>query len=93
MPKEKRVPVATGEFCVRELDHATIVLSVDGEQMHALDEVGAFIWKAIDGQRGADEILELILAEYEVSREEAARDLDEFLEQLTDRGLIELRNV
>jgi len=91
VPLHELVPVTTQEYCIRELDRETIILTLEGDEVHALDEVGTFIWKAIDSRRDADSILEMILTEYEVSRESAARDLEFFLGELVARGLIELR--
>ena len=60
----------------------------DLESIYVLSEVGAHIWEQIDGRRTTAEILPLILEEFEVSEEEAQKDLTEFMQQLRSIGAI-----
>ncbi len=60
----------------------------DLESIYTLNEVGAHIWEQIDGQRTTTEILALTVEEFEVSEEEAQKDLAEFIEQLSSIGAI-----
>ena len=60
----------------------------DLESIYTLNEVGAHIWEQIDGQRTTAEILALTVEEFEVSEEEAQRDLREFIQQLSAIGAI-----
>jgi hypothetical protein len=46
------------------------------------------VWELIDGHRTVDEIVDVIVAEFEVSRPAAAADLDAFFRQLIDKGLV-----
>jgi hypothetical protein len=90
MPSLTTVPVPTEKYCVRELGDETVFLSASGDRLHVLDGVGTFIWQAIDGQRSAGDLLERILAEYEVDRGVAETELLEFLAELADMSLIAL---
>ena len=54
----------------------------------SLNEVGAFIWELIDGQKSMDEIQGLISREYEVDEETARNDLLELIESLEKMGAI-----
>ena len=56
--------------------------------IYTLTEVGAYIWEQMDGQRTTAEILALIVEEFEVTEEEAGKDLMEFTEQLSSIGVI-----
>jgi len=53
-------------------------------ELFTLNEAGAFIWERLDGKRKLGEIREEILAGYEVSREEAGRDLRELIDSLSE---------
>ena len=53
-------------------------------ELFTLNEVGAFIWERLDGRRKLGEILEEILAEYEVSRAQADKDLRELIASLSE---------
>jgi hypothetical protein len=56
--------------------------------IYTLNEVGAFIWEQIDGQKTASEVLALLVREFEVTDEEAEKDLMEFIQQLSAIGAI-----
>ena len=60
----------------------------DLESIYTLSEVGAYVWEQIDGHRTTAEILPLMVGEFEVSEEEAQKDLTEFIQQLSSVGAI-----
>ena len=57
-----------------------------------LNDLSAFIWEKLQQPIAREDLLEMILAEYEVDCETASRDLDAFLEKLTGFGLLEEEN-
>jgi len=54
----------------------------DLESIYTLNEVAARIWELIDGKRKIREIKERIIEEYEVTPEEAEKDLLVHLQQM-----------
>ena len=54
----------------------------DLESIYTLNETGARIWELIDGKRNMGEIKDKIVGEFEVTPEEAEKDLVEHLQQL-----------
>lgn len=82
-----------GEFILREIAGDIILVPV-GETalnmngMITLDPVAALIWKGIDSGLSREEILEGILAEYDVEREEAGEDMESFISQMREENLI-----
>jgi hypothetical protein len=60
----------------------------DLESIYTLNEVGAFIWEQIDGQRTTADLLALTVEEFEVSEEGAGKDLMEFIRQLSAIGAL-----
>ncbi len=62
----------------------------DMESIYTLDEVGAFIWELIDGQRKVGDIKVAMLNEYDVAPEVAEADLMEFLQHLEAIGAIKV---
>ena len=58
------------------------------ESIYTLNEVAARVWELIDGQRRVGEIRDVIVAEFEVSPEEAEADVVEFLGQLEHVGAV-----
>jgi hypothetical protein len=62
--------------------------SGDLESIYTLNDVAAHIWELLDGRRSVGEIVEAIVAEFEVEPEEAEADLEEFLQQLEHIGAV-----
>jgi len=52
------------------------------DSIYTLNEVSARIWELIDGKRTMKDIKEIILQEFDVTNEEAEKDLIQFLQQL-----------
>ena len=61
----------------------------DLDSIFTLNDVGAFIWDLIDGEKTTKDILKMILDEFEVSREQARSDLEGFLVHLEEIQAIE----
>ena len=83
-----------GDFIVREIGGESFLVPI-GEAaqkfsgLFMLDEVGAFIWSRLAAGEDEGRIVAAILEEYEVSRDEAAADVSEFLQKLRDMGVLE----
>lgn len=82
------VPVAVDKYTVREIADETIFMADEGDELHTLDEVGSFIWKAIDGNKSLLIILNEICDEYDVERDVAENDLKKFIGELTEKGIL-----
>lgn len=81
------------ELIKREIAGDTILVPVgktlyDSNGLFALNELGAFIWNLLPDVDSEEQICEAVLAEYEVSAEEAARDVAEFMEKLRQLNII-----
>ena len=66
---------------------ATIVLPSKAE-VTVLNPVASLVWDAIDGRRTLAEILESVLRDYDVPREQALHDLLEFVNTLREQGMV-----
>lgn len=81
------------ELIKREIAGDTILVPVgktvlDSNGLFVLNELGAFIWEILPGVETEAEICNAILAEYEVSPEEAAADVADFLEKLRQLNIL-----
>ena len=81
------------ELIKREIAGDTILVPVgsgvyDSNGLFALNELGAFIWDLLPAADGEEDILKAILEEYEVSREQAQGDLQEFLDKLKQLNIL-----
>jgi hypothetical protein len=57
--------------------------------MLTLNESSVMLWRKLEGGASREELIEALLGEYEVSRDEATRDVDEFISKLSTAGCIE----
>ena len=57
--------------------------------MFALNELGAFLWDHIPQANNGEELVELVLQEYEVDWSTAEKDTEEFLSSLRELGILE----
>ena len=74
----------------RELSGEAVLLDLASERYYGLDEVGTRIWQLMTECGRTDKVLQVMLNEYEVGEAQMRQELDEFLLELADAGLIEL---
>lgn len=85
-----RVPVRNKTIVYQIVnDEAVLVLPAEGK-VKVLNKVGAFIWQQVDNQKTVKEIVDQVVADFEVSHEQAARDTLSFLEELETKAVIEV---
>jgi len=76
-------------FVYRKIENETILVPIkdnvgDMGSIYNLNEVAAFIWERLDGEKRLLDIRDLILDEFQVSPEQAQADLREFVSQLKE---------
>jgi hypothetical protein len=74
----------------RELDGESVILDLDSESYFGLDEIGTRMWLAITAATSIQDAFDTLSAEYEVEPDTLRDDLNELLDTLVDRGLIEV---
>ena len=68
-------------------DEAVLVHPTQGE-VKVLNELGAYLWARLDGQKTIAVLADQIQADYEVSLGEAQHEALAFLQEMYNRGLI-----
>ena len=69
------------------LPTAEDMLNFDG--MLTLNDSGAMLWKALENGCESNQLVNLLMAEYEVEEEQAATDVESFLKTLEEAGCLE----
>jgi len=85
---EERYLLQNGQAAWRIYDGEAVIVSPEDSTLHTLNEVGTLVWEAADGRTAFGDIVARICARYDVEARAAARDLEAFVEQLRERGLI-----
>lgn len=70
-----------------------VLLNMNEGIYYGLDAVGTRVWELLAAGSDEDEVCDTIVAEYDVDRETAARDLGALLGELLARRLVEVRSV
>lgn len=60
----------------------------DSNGLFILNELGSFLWDRLEQAETAADLVQEVLAEYEVSEEEARSDIMEFLNNLKMLGIL-----
>ena len=82
------------DFCrnstmiTRVIDGEAVIMDPQQGKVLALNQVGSFIWELLDSPHSQGDLLDKICREFNVGREEAAADLEEFLAVLKSKDLV-----
>lgn len=81
--------VISDQVFAQEVDGESVLLDMESENYFGLDGVGTSIWHAIEKYEGDfDKIFEALKQEYDVDETTLLRDLENFLNNLQENGLI-----
>ncbi|MEL6581826.1 MAG: PqqD family protein [Cyanobacteria bacterium J06621_12] len=83
---------ASTNYLYSEIDSEAVILDVNSGTYFGLNEVSNRIWQLLQTPASESAIIEQILAEYDVSPEEAKKDLHNLLEEMLSTGLVEKVN-
>ncbi len=70
------------------VDDEIVVMRLDNGEFFGLSGTGAAIWRLIDGERDRASLIEALAAEYSTDERQIETDLDEFLLELSEAGLL-----
>lgn len=82
------------DFCrnstmiTRVIDGEAVIMDPQQGKVLALNEVGSFIWELLDSPHSRGDLLDKICREFNVDREVAAADLEEFVAVLKSKNLV-----
>lgn len=81
------------EFVLREIAGDYIIIPIGATALEfngliTVNEVGVTIWNMLQEEVTMDELVQGVLAEYEVEEETARKDIQEFLEELVKGGIL-----
>ena len=82
------------EFVLREIAGDYIIIPTGATVLEfngliTVNEVGVTIWNMLQEEVTMDELVQGVLAEYDVEEDVARKDIQEFLEELVKGGILE----
>lgn len=81
-------------FILRNVAGSNVVLPMGASSakfsgMLRLNETGVFLWENLKNEITEEDLVNAMLAEYNVASDEAREDVQEFLKTLRDAGVLE----
>ena len=73
-----------------EMDGDLVMMSIESGNYFGVSGIGPFIWDLIENYIKFDELVVAVCGEFEVDRGTAIVDLQSFLAQLSEQGIIEV---
>jgi hypothetical protein len=88
------IPRRSDHFVSRKVGDETVVVPVRAgvanlEAIFTMNGVGSAIWARIDGKTSVGDLARAVVGEFDVTEAEAASDVEEFVELLAARGLVD----
>jgi hypothetical protein len=74
------------------LDDEVVILDMKSGTYYGLNTVGTRVWELMQQPVTFSQIHETLLAEYDVDPEECRQDITTLLEDLINRGMVEVRD-
>ncbi len=78
-------------FTEAAIDDEIVIMRTDTGEFFEIAGTAAAVWRLIDGRRDRLELLAALGDEFDVDTARMAADVDEFLDQLRETGLVSLR--
>ena len=80
-------------YVLRKVMDIYVVLGISSDtyvpnQIMSVNETGAFLWHLLEEGAEKKELVDRLVAEFEIDAETAAADVDVFLDQLREKALI-----
>jgi SynChlorMet cassette protein ScmD len=86
-------PIANPLVVLREeFDDWAILFDPDSGDAQGLNPIGVFVWKLLDGKHTINDIIEEVKSSCEEVSLDVNKDVNEFIEELTSKGLVGYEN-
>jgi hypothetical protein len=84
------IVVVTDDVVSCDLDGEAAILNIKDGVYYGLDPIGAKIWNLIQKPILIDNVLKVIMDEYDVDKDRCKNDVLELVEKLIDNGLVKI---
>ena len=92
MPLDFSIKVTMpAHVCRREWEGESVLLNLNTEHYHGLDQVASKMLDLLEEKDSLDQTLDALVEVYQVDRERLKTDLDEFVEEMLEHGLLEAK--
>lgn len=89
MTETEKLPRIASDIVWRLLDDNAVVVSPREGEVRVLNQVGTAIWQLLVQEEEIPAIEQYLTVNFEVTRQRAHDDLVMFIEELTERGILQ----
>lgn len=82
--------VAAEDTLSTTLDDESVILHVDSGKYFGFNEVGTKIWELLAEPHSIAELTQQIASEYEITEERCRTDIEELVEELVQKELVDI---
>lgn len=86
---EPTLSLRPGALDWRIIDDEVVMLDGEQSQYLATNASGTLLWQTLQAGATRGQLIELLVARYEIATEQAAADIDVFLDELRARELLD----
>lgn len=72
-----------------KIDEEVILMSIEADSYFGLDPIASRIWELLEEPRSLQELTAILTEEYEVDADTCQQDVQELLDDMAGRGLIQ----
>jgi Coenzyme PQQ synthesis protein D (PqqD) len=95
-PQLEQVYVRSQAMVSRRVAGETLIVPVRGKvgdlaSIYSFNQTGSLIWQSMDSPKTLRELISAVQREYAVTREQAEKDVKQFLQDMLSAGLVEVR--
>ena len=80
--------IRNNELITADLDEDMVMLDIEQGKYFSLDSVGKRIWELIETEKSIEELVELLLLEFEVDSDTCKEDIEFHFKKLLDLKMI-----
>jgi len=80
--------VQPGNVLAHTIDGETVILNLDNEKYFTLDAVATRFWEVVLEHGHCDGAIDVLMEEYEVDRGTLVEDMDRWVQETIDLGLL-----
>lgn len=90
MIQQEQYLVKDNEVLFTSMGEDAVLLHVQRGDYYSLNRVGARLWVLADGTKTIGGLADVLTEEFEISREQAVKDIIELVEQFVNEGLVKV---
>jgi hypothetical protein len=79
-----------GDIPSQKIDDETVFFSLENSEYYGIDTIGSEIWKLIEKPITLNKLIDELLKDYDVTREQCTQDVLGFLQKLENKSLVKI---